>query len=112
MMLMRRRLAVQPFEAAVAALLLVSGLAGLARYGITDPTAALLPVWEAVSLNIIFAATGVLILAGVAAAWRAGEAAGMLFLVGVIAARVLLFGYYLWFGPAFIVTGVFDTSLF
>src|SRR5260221_9414188 len=108
---MRRRLAVQPFEAAIAGLLIVSGIAGLARYGIIDPTAALLPAWEAVSLNIFFAATGLLILAGVAAAWRAGEAAGMLFLTGVIAARFLLFGWYLGFGPAFIVTGVFDAGL-
>ncbi len=35
----------------------------------------------------------------------------MLFLTGVIAARFLLFGYYLGFGPAFIVTGVFDAGL-
>src|SRR5258706_8773598 len=108
---MRRRLAVQPFEAAIAGLLIISGAAGLARYGITDPTAALLPAWEAVSLNIVFAVTGLLIIAGVAGAWRAGEAAGMLFLIGVIAARFLLFGWYLGFGPAFIVTGVFDAGL-
>jgi hypothetical protein len=108
---LRRRLAVQPFEAAIAALLLISGAAGLARYGITDPTAALLPAWEAVSLNVVLAATGLLILAGIARAWRAGEAAGMLFLTGVIAARFLLFGYYLGFGPAFVVTGVFDLAV-
>ena len=110
-LVMRRRLAVQPFEAAIAGLLLISGIAGLDRYGITDPTAALLPAWEAAGLNVVFIITGMLILAGIAYSWRGGEAAGMLFLIGVIAARFVLFGYYLGFGPAFIVTGVFDTGL-
>ena len=107
----RRRLAVQPFEAAVAGLLAISGVAGLANYGVIDPTAALLPAWEAAALNITTTVTGLLIFAGIAWRWRAGETAGMLFLTGVIAARFLLYGRYLGFGPSFIITGVFDAGL-
>jgi hypothetical protein len=108
---MRRRLAVQPFEAAIAALLVISGAAGLADYGVTDPAAALLPGWEAIGLNSVVTATGLLLLAGLAWRWRAGETAGLLFLAGVIAARFLLYGHYLGFGPSFVVTGAFDAAI-
>jgi hypothetical protein len=96
------RLAVVPFEAAIAALLAVYGVAALAGYGIIDPVAALLPAWEATALSVMSVATGVLITAGTA---------GLLFLVAVIACRFLLFGYYLGYGSQFVTTGVFDTGL-
>jgi hypothetical protein len=105
------RLAVVPFEAAIAALLAVYGVAALAGYGIIDPVAALLPAWEATALSVMSVATGVLITAGTAVPHRGAETAGLLFLVAVIACRFLLFGYYLGYGSQFVTTGVFDTGL-
>ena len=105
------RLSVVPFEAAIAALLVISGVAALLNYGLIDPVQALLPGWEALTLSSMSVATGVLMLAGTAAPHRGAEAAGMLFLIGVISVRFLLFGVYLGFGANFAVTGVFDTAV-
>jgi hypothetical protein len=105
------RLAVVPFEAAIAALLVVYGLAALAGYGIVDPVSALLPVWEATVLSLMSVATGVLVAAGAAVPHRGAETAGLLFLIAVIACRFLLFGYYLGYGSQFVTTGVFDAGL-
>lgn len=105
------RLAVVPFEAAIAALLAVYGIAALAGYGIIDPVADLLPAWEATALSVMSVATGVLMTAGTAVPHRGAETAGLLFLVAVIACRFLLFGYYLGYGSQFVTTGVFDAGL-
>jgi len=105
------RLAVAPFEAAVAALLVISGVAALAGYGLIDPVAALLPPWEATALSAMSVTAGALMLAGTGVPSRGAETAGLLFLIAVILSRFLLFGAYLGFGSRFAVTGVFDAAV-
>lgn len=105
------RVAVVPFETAIAMLLAVYGVAALAGYGIIDPVAALLPAWEATALSVMSVATGVLMITGTAIPHRGAEAAGLLFLIAVITSRFLLFGYYLGYGSQFVTTGVFDAGL-
>lgn len=107
----RRRLAVTPFETAVAALLVISGIAALLHYGLVDPVTALLPWWEATVLSVMSIATGGLMIAGAAVPHRGAEAAGLLFLAGVILSRFLLYGFYLGFGADFAVSGIFDGAL-
>lgn len=106
-----RRLSVTPFETAIAALLVISGVASALHYGVIDPVTALLPGWEAVLLSVMSAVTGLLMIAGSAVPHRGSETAGLLFLAAVIASRFLLYGYYLGFGVNFAVTGVFDSAL-
>jgi len=105
------RLAVAPFEAAIAALLMISGLAALAGAGLIDPVTALLPPWESAALSGMSVATGILMLAGAAVPHRGAEAGGLLFLIAVLLSRFLLFGAYLGFGLNFAVTGVFDGAV-
>lgn len=106
-----RRLSVMPFETAIAWLLIITGIAGGMHYGVTDPVAALLPAWEATLLSAMSGVTGALMLAGAGIPHRGAEAAGLLFLCGVIVSRFVLYGFYLGFGPSFAVTGIFDTAL-
>jgi len=105
------RLAVAPFEAAIAALLVISGLAALAGYGLIDPVTALLPGWEATVLSVMSVTAGALMVTGIGAGSRGAETAGLLFLAAVILCRFLLFGAYLGFGANFAVTGVFDGAV-
>lgn len=106
-----RRLAIYPFEAAVAVLLFVSGISGLLKYGVTDPVSALLPMWLAVTLNVMTTLTGGLMLAGTMAGERRAELAGLLFLIGVVTCRFILFGVYFGFGSDFVTTGIFYTAI-
>lgn len=106
-----RRIAIVPFETAVAVLLIASGSAGLAHVGVIDPVGALLPGWESVTLYAMTIFTGVLMVAGIATAGRGVEMAGLLFLLAVMADRFILYGYYLGFGPDFAVNGIFDMAV-
>jgi hypothetical protein len=106
-----RRLSVTPFETAIAALLIITGIAGGLHYGVIDPVAALLPAWEATLLSAMSGVTGALLLAGSGIPHRGAEAAGLLFLCCVIVSRFILYGYYLGFGASFAVTGIFDAAL-
>lgn len=104
-------LTITPFESAVAALLMITGIAGLGHYRTIDPVTALLPAWEAAFLSAMTVLTGVLLLAGSGIPHRAAETAGLLFLTGVIISRFLLYGAYLGYGQDFAVTGVFYATL-
>lgn len=106
-----RRLSVTPFETAIAALLIITGIAGGLHYGVIDPVAALLPAWEATLLSAMSGVTGALMLAGSGFPHRGAETAGLVLLTCVILSRFLLYGYYLGFGANFAVTGIFDTAL-
>lgn len=105
------RAAVVPFEVAVGLLLLFSGLTAMFHVGLIDPVTALLPDWEAILLNVMTTLCGALIIAGVILAVGAAEAAGLLFLLGVVAARFLLYGHYLSYGANFVLTGVLDATI-
>jgi hypothetical protein len=106
-----RRVTIVPFEAAVALLLIASGAAALCGFGLVDPIGALLPGWEALALNIMTVAAGGLVLAGVAGASAASEAAGLVMLAAVVVCRFILYGRYLGYGENFAVTGVLDASV-
>lgn len=108
---MLRRHAIVPFETAIALLLIVSGIAGVAHVGIIDPVSALLPSWEAAALNWMAVVTGMLMGAGVGLAARGSEMAGLLFLLAVILCRLILYGYYLGAHADFATTAVFDSAV-
>jgi hypothetical protein len=105
------RLAITPFETAVALLLVSTAAASIAHVGIFDPVDALLPKPEAFGLNVWSILTGILMIMGAAAGSRGPEIAGLLFLIGVVVNRFILYGYYLGFGINFMVTGIFYSAV-
>jgi hypothetical protein len=105
------RLAVVPFEAAIAALLIISGVSSLMKFGVVDPFTALLPAWQQHLLSGVSVATGFLMWFGSGLPHKGSEYAGLMLLIAVILSRFLLFGQYLGYGSGFIVTGVFDAAI-
>lgn len=108
---MLKRISIIPFEAAIAILLILSGFAGLARFGILDPVYSLLPMWEASLFNFLSIFSGGLILAGVAKGSGKIEQFGLFLLLGIIAGRFLIFGHYFGYGKNFFQTGLFELSI-
>jgi hypothetical protein len=112
-----KRVAVIPFEAAVSVLIMSTGIAqlfslGIFGLGIIDPLTVLLPQWLVMPTASFAVVTGLLMLLGITTARRRVEMAGLLFFMGVIMDRILLYGFFLDFGSGFIVTGVFYGALF
>ena len=102
-----RRLAITPFETAVAALLAISGVSQLARWGLADQLLAVLPYWEAAIFSGVSITAGLLTSGALAAGARRSEMAGLLLICGVVASRFLLFGALFGYGSPFWATGVF-----
>jgi len=105
------RLTVTPFETAVALLLVSTAAASIAHVGVFDPVDSLLPKPEAFALNVWAIITGFLMVTGAALGARGPEIAGLLFLIGVVVNRFILYGYYLGFGVNFMVTGIFYSAV-
>lgn len=105
---MLKRMAIVPFEMAIAALLILSGISGLVHVGISDPVLSLLPIWEGDILNIASILSGLLMFFGVASGKGRVELPGLILLNGVILSRFLLFGHLLGYGANFFQTGIFD----
>ena len=108
---MFRRMAVTPFEIAIAILLIIYGVANFLNTNLFDPLRALLPGWESWTVGSMGVLSGLLIVMGIARSWRGGEAAGLIFLWAVIMTRFVSYGYYLGFGSEFLVQGIFDTAV-
>lgn len=105
---MFRRMAIVPFEIAIAVLVILSGFTGLVHYGIIDPVSALLPDWESASLNWISLLSGFFMALGVASGKGKLELPGLMLLNGAIISRFLLYGHYLGYGSNFVQIGIFD----
>ena len=86
-----RRYSITPFEAAVAVLLIVSGLSYLFHIGPAQPSEFLLPSWEEYTLNWMSVISGVLLLHGSGAPSRRTEAAGLFLLLAVILSRLIIY---------------------
>lgn len=108
---MLKRMSIVPFEMAIAALLIISGMTGFLHFGITDPLSLLIPMWEQIILNGLSVLSGVFLAAGVSADSGRFEMAGLLFLNGVILSRFLLYGHYFGYGNNFLQTGLFDLAV-
>jgi hypothetical protein len=106
-----RRAVVDPFESAIALLILGSGVAGLANYGLIDPVEVLLPAWESVGLNIMMVMSGVLCMVGIIFGQVQSERSGLMFLIAVVLSRFLLYGDYLGYDSSFVLTGIFDALI-
>jgi hypothetical protein len=102
------RAAIIPFETAIGVLVIISGIAGLMKFGVVDPVAQLLPYWEFVAVNVMYLLAGVGIITGILVDLGDIEAFGLWFLSGAIIARFVLYGYYLGIDKNFIITGTFD----
>lgn len=105
------RVAVIPFETAVALLLIISGVTGLTGTGVIDPISALLPHWEATVIFAVSVCAGILAIGGILTAYRYAEMAGLLILAGYVADRFILYGYYLGFGGGFLTSAVFNAAV-
>lgn len=106
-----RRIAIVPFEVAIAILAIGTGITGLLHFGFIDPVSQLLPNWEADSLNISLIASGVALVWGVMLASGAIESVGLWLLNAVIVARFILYGHFLGYGKEFIITGILDAAI-
>jgi hypothetical protein len=84
-----------PFEAAIAAIIVVQAIVAFGRWGIVDPTTTLLPNWMTVLFNTLYLVAGALILTGLL--WPRGdvEGAGLVLLAGTVMARGIMFGQLL-----------------
>lgn len=106
-----KRIAIVPFEAAIAILALGSGLTGIFKFGIVDPVNTLLPAWEAGLLNAGLIVCGICMLLGIGLGKAILEAPGLWLLIGTILARLILYGHFLHYGTNFILTGIFDLAI-
>ena len=106
-----RRIAIVPFEIAIAILAFVSGLTGLFHIGIVDPIGQLLPAWEADLLNSALLLCGGFLIVGVCLASASIEAIGLWLLNTTIVARFILYGKFFNYGTAFVLTGIFDLAI-
>lgn len=104
---MLRRLTIVPFEVVIAALLIAAGITGMLHFGVVDPIDMLLPNWEAFILNLISVLAGIFIISGISVNNRYIEQAGLLFLIGAITSRFILYGHFFGYGANFIQTGIF-----
>lgn len=101
------RVSVRPFEAAVAGLLVITGIAGLGRFGILDPVFTVIPHWESIAINVVTLLSGLLMTGGVIMGWVRAEVSGLFFLLAVIISRFIIIGIYEKFSSAFVTTGFF-----
>lgn len=106
-----RRIAIVPFEMAIAILALGSGITGLLHIGFIDPVSQLLPNWEADSLNTSLILCGIAMAMGVITGSGAIESVGLWLLNATIIARFILYGHFLHYGAEFVLTGVFDLAI-
>ena len=102
------RAAIIPFESAISILVIVSGICGLARFGVIDPVFALLPYWEAVAINVMYILAGLGMIVGILSDRGTIESSGLWLLCGSIIARFLLYANYLGVNKNFVITGAFD----
>ena len=105
------RISTLPFEIAIAALFIISAIAHLGHWGPPDVTLDVLPYWESLAISVLGLLTGLLTIIGVAKASRRFELTGMMFLVGILVIRLLLYANYLGVGRNFIITGVFYSTM-
>ena len=95
------RVRLAPFEAAIAAIVVVQAVVVFGGWGIgglVDPLGQLLPEWLAMVWNTSYLVAGLAILGGLL--WPRGdvEGAGLILLTAVIVARSIMFGQLLGWG--------------
>jgi hypothetical protein len=105
------RISVQPFEIAVALLLIISGLAQFFGWGQSDVTLIILPRWEQHLISSLAIFSGMSVVAGVSLNLRRFELSGMLFLISMFIIRLMLYAVYLGVNWSFAITGVFYISV-
>lgn len=108
MRIMLHRMAVAPFECAIAVLILVSGVAQVFGWGTADPVNILLPAWEVYLLSAMLLLCGFLVLLGIGLDHVATEAVGLVLLMGSLLARLVLYNVYLGTNSTFVLTGTLD----
>lgn len=84
-----------PFEAAVAAVIVVQAVIAFGSWGIVDPVSQLLPGWLTVAFNVLYLIAGVAILAGLILSRGDVEGAGLVLLSSIVMARGVMFGQLL-----------------
>jgi hypothetical protein len=105
------RTTIVPFETAIAVLSLISGIAGIAQFGISDPIFSLIPHWEADLFFLMYTFSGLGMLVGITLDSGMIESFGLWFLSGAVIARFILYANYLGVNANFIVTGAFDAVI-
>lgn len=106
-----RRIAIVPFEFAIAILVLGSGLISVFHLGTTDPINTLLPTWEANLISVSFLLSGILMIFGISLASAAIESLGLWFLNAIILSRFVLYGHYFHYNEDFWLMGIFDLAI-
>ena len=106
-----KRMAIVPFELAIAILSSVSGLTSLFHVGLVDPINQILPYWEALVLNVALMTCGLSMIWGICKDNGAVEAAGLWLLNTTITARFVLYGYFFHFGKNFFLMGIFNLAV-
>jgi hypothetical protein len=105
------RLRSAPFEAAIAAIVVVQAAVSLAGWGVVDPLGELLPAWLGVAFGVSYLTSGAGILLGLM--WPRGdvEGAALVLLVSALMVRALLYGQLLGWGPDAITSVAFSLFL-
>jgi hypothetical protein len=85
------RLSSTPFEVAVAALLIISGISGLLHLIPDQPSVILLPDWESYTLNSLSVVSGLFLIHGTGKPSRRIELSGLLLLLAVILSRFIIY---------------------
>jgi hypothetical protein len=107
----RERLGTLPFEAAIGFLVIVSGIAGLFRFGVTDPLAKLLPTWENVTFDVVYLAAGLGIVVGLSRARARSEGGGLILLGAAVVVRAVVYLVAIGLDAKLIVSLVFDVVI-
>lgn len=102
------RVIVAPFETAVSALLVFSGVVIITHTGPPDPVNILLPSWEVYVLAVMFLLSGACTFGGLALGAIAVEGSGLLLLSGSLIIRLILYAIYLGTDVTFALSGIVD----
>jgi len=92
---MLRHARIQPFETAIAALIVCQGIIALTGGNLVDPGNALLPQWLAIAIQCTYSLAGLVMLIGLSIPRGDVEGAGLILLSTGLVGRALLFGVYL-----------------
>jgi hypothetical protein len=90
-----RPLDITPFEAAIAAVAVAGGIAGIMHFGVIDPLSKVLPGWLVAVFGALYLVSGLCLIVGLVKRSFQVEAAGLVFLATSLVVREIVYIAYL-----------------